>query len=56
MISGVFRRFLDVRRERRSGLAQFEAKVVEVAFWRRMRAEFVNGGSEAVEGHVTLPE
>jgi len=37
---------LDVRREGRNGLVQFQAKVVEVALWCRMRAEFVNDGSE----------
>ena len=36
------RRFLDVRREGRGGLAEFEAEVVEVAFGRRMGAEFVD--------------
>ena len=40
------RRFLDVRRQGRGGLAQFEAEVVEVIFRRRMGAEFVDDGSE----------
>ena len=40
------RRFLDVRREGRGGLAELEAEVVEVAFRRRMGAEFVDHRSE----------
>jgi len=40
------RRFLDVRREGRRGLAEFEAEIVEIAFRRRMGAEFVEDRSE----------
>jgi len=40
------RRFLDVRREGHGGLAELEAEVVEVAFRRRMGAEFVDDRSE----------
>ena len=40
------RRFWDVRRERRGGLAELEAEVVEVAFRRGMGAEFVDDRSE----------
>src|SRR3984893_1949418 len=38
------RGFLDARRQRCGGLAQFEAEVVEVAFRHRMGAEFVDDG------------
>jgi len=40
------RRFLEVRREGRDGLAEFEAEVVEVAFRRGMGAEFFDDRSE----------
>ena len=40
------RRFLDVRRQSREGLAQFEAEVVEIAFRCRVGAEFVDNGPE----------
>ena len=40
------RRLLDVRREGRSCLAEFETEVVEVAFRRRIGAEFVDDRSE----------
>lgn len=41
------RRFLDVGREGRNGLAEFEAQVVRVAFRRRVGAEFVDDRPEA---------
>jgi hypothetical protein len=41
------RRFPDVRREGRCGLAEFEAEVVEVTVRRRMGAEFVDTGTGA---------
>jgi len=41
---------LDVRREGCGGLAQLEAEVVEIAFRRRMGAEFVDDRSEVGRG------
>jgi hypothetical protein len=40
------RRFLDVRRESRDSLAQFEAEIVEVGFRRRVGTEFLDDGSK----------
>jgi hypothetical protein len=44
------RRFLDVGRESRGGLAELEAEVVEIAFRRRMGTEFVDDRPEIRQG------